>query len=191
MGEPSIFGTAARAWCSTFSALVRMPLAFLTTLALVVAVNVLTSYLMPVAAAGQSTPSPGTRLPVADIAPVLVSSLLTDILRSLLLAPLAVAVHRFVLLGERSPVLPLTPLSRVLRFACWLIVINIASSIDAFLGPVFRGSGDVATLVRIAAQITAIVVATRLLLFPAIAVDAPGAEPQASWRDSALEHFSP
>ena len=53
MGEPGVLGTAARAWHSTLSALARMPLAFLITLALVVAVDVLTSHLMPAAATGE------------------------------------------------------------------------------------------------------------------------------------------
>lgn len=181
--RPGVFRTAGRAWRSTWDALLQMPLAFLITALATVLLSVALSFLgvsrtQALAQAGHPTPTDSGW----TAAVVALASLCTLVFQSLTVAPLAIAIHRFVLLGERSPLLPVVPLGRVLRFAGWLIALGVASSIPALLNLVPLPG---ATLVGFAILIVVTVVLMRLtLLFPAVAVQAPGEPARLGWRET-------
>lgn len=177
--RPGVFRTAGRAWRSTWDALLQMPLAFLITALATVLLSVALSFLgVSRTQAGHPMPNDSGR----TAAVVALASLCTLVFQSLTVAPLAIAIHRFVLLGERSPLLPVVPLGRVLRFAGWLIALGVAGSIPALLNLVPLPG---ATLAGSAVLIVVAVVLMRLtLLFPAVAVQAPGDPARIGWRET-------
>jgi hypothetical protein len=110
-----------------------------------------------------------------------VISIGASIVQAVLFAPLAIAVHRFVLLGEKTSRYPLEPKSsRYLRFAGFAILVKILwlipSAIESLI-PAIRdnnpalvsGLGIVAFVLVIT---VVIIVVRRAILFPAIAIDA-------------------
>ena len=105
----------------------------------------------------------------------------SSIVQAVLLAPLAIAVHRFVLLGETTSRYPLEPgSSRYLRFVGFAILVKILwlipSTIESLIPgaennpAVMAGLGIVVLALFIA---VVIIVVRRVILFPAIAIDGP------------------
>src|SRR5687767_7221517 len=95
--RPSIMGSAIRAWRDAFTALGRMGTVTVTAFLLmlvVAAVNV--PFLPP---ADGSDPGFGFQ----------VISLVLTLVQSFLMTPLAIAVHRYVVLGEVTPGYSLNP----------------------------------------------------------------------------------
>lgn len=177
---PGVFRTAGRAWRSTGLALLRMPLAFLVTVGAVALLRVGSSYAAALQTRAIVAAEPADNAPggPALIAAVLVLGLY--VLRMVALAPLAVAVHRFVLLGERASLLPLKPAGRVLHFAGWMIVLGLLSSLPDLIA-VPKPSAAAATW-KLAIAIAAAVAATRLVLvFPAVAVGVGTTPLSLSW----------
>ena len=182
--RPGVFLTAGQAWRSTGQALLRMPLAFLLTMAALVLLGLASSRAgtLQHAVSGSVTSAPfsaaGSPISLAPVVAVLVFGLY--VLRLLALAPLAVAVHRFVLLGERSPLLPLRPLERLLRFAGWLLVLGLLYSLPGVA--VLLPSKLAAAIGAIALVIASMVVTTRLVLvFPAVAIGTARSSVALSW----------
>ena len=71
-----------------------------------------------------------------------VISIVSGVVQAILLAPLAIAVHRFVILGETANRYPLEPASsRYLRFVGFAILVKILwqipSTIQGFINPAF------------------------------------------------------
>jgi hypothetical protein len=105
------------------------------------------------------------------------------LLRLLIVAPVAVAVHRFILLGERtSGIISLRP-SYTRRFALWLLLFTLVG-----FGIVLFGSGlALMSFLGVAGKLSFIAIAVAslffsilfVLVFPAIAVE----EQSAGWRD--------
>ena len=173
--RPAVFRTVGRAWRSTWSALVHMPLAFLLTGAALLAVNVVLPFLES-GAAVQAGGQPG--LAIQQVPAVLLGA----VLQSLLLAPLAIAMHRFVLLGEWTELLPLAPLGRFLRFAGWLTAVNLAAGLPGLLA---QSQLPGIKLAFFLLQITAAVVTTRfVLVFPAVAVQPDGRAARLGWHET-------
>jgi hypothetical protein len=120
-----------------------------------------------------------------------VISIGSGIVQAVLLAPLAIAVHRFVLLGERTNRYPLEPGSgRYLRFVGFSILITLLLEIPSTVQNLVPGAKDSLAIaaglgiVVLALVITVItIVVRRVILFPAIAIDAPGA----TWRNAGLD----
>src|SRR5262245_43529107 len=117
---------AGLAWRSVFSALHRMPLIFLGCFVLLAALGIV----------GTLLPHPGltpeqqdwvqhpSGMPPSGPWPYLVPLALTIILDAIVLSPVAVAVHRFILLGEiRKGLFFLSPVT--LRFAGLVALFNI------------------------------------------------------------------
>jgi hypothetical protein len=175
-GKLAIFGTAIAAWRDAFKAIGAMPgmagIAFVILLAIS-----LGSFLI--------FPNPfdlvgNPLLPLVGI--------LSSIISSIFLAPLAIAVHRYVLLGEVTNGYRLEPSSpRYQRFVGFAILVNLLWSVpttmqgllpDSKAEPLISGVGGLIALVLFIAII--IMLVRRAILFPAIAVDAPGA----GWRNA-------
>jgi hypothetical protein len=111
---------------------------------------------------------------------------------TLCLAPVAVAVHRFVIRGEttKGVISPLPAHTQL--FAFWLLIlaaVRIVLSLPGALVPPTNVAGAIVSLVGAVTSIVLIVVTVRLaLMFPAIAIDSPDAGFLAragiSWRRS-------
>lgn len=179
--SPKVFQTANQAWRSTWSALLRMPLAFLLTTAAVVLLGFVLSSLgldkAQVLAVSASV-KPATKTALAILVHILSCSLV--------LAPLAIVIHRFVILGELTPVLPLRPMQRVLRFASWVAAFDLVTSLPTLLRLVpLPISALVASLVGLVIEVAVIFVTIRLaLVFPAVAVQSLGRPTKLGWRET-------
>jgi hypothetical protein len=166
--KPPVIKTAAIAWRDAFRAIEVMPvvagIAFVLYLVMSLAISVIAN---PYALVG----SPW--LPIVSIG--------ASIVQAVLLAPLAIAVHRFVLLGEETNRYPLDPKSsRYLRFVGFAILVNILWLIPNTIESLATGLGIVAFVLVITVVIVAV---RRAILFPAIAIDAPGA----TWSKARLD----
>ena len=104
------------------------------------------------------------------------------LLNTLCLAPVAVAVHRFVIRGEttRGVISPLPAHTQL--FAFWLLIlaaVRIAGSLPGALATSANASGLISGLIAFmgaGVAIALVVVTVKLaLMFPAIAVDSPDA----------------
>lgn len=173
---PGIFDTAWQGWRYAFAAFWRMPVALGIAMALMFALNIATLPLMPA--------------PKSD--PALFDSLLgamVGIVQGLLLTPVAIAVHRFVLLGELSPNYAFAPSQpRFMRFFAFTVIYQFLVTVPASLMQISGAFGGwiagVGGFVFFALFVAAIILSLRLLiLFPAIAVDARGAD----WRNALLD----
>jgi hypothetical protein len=108
---------------------------------------------------------------------------------AVLLAPMAIAVHRFVLLGETTNRYPLEPRSsRYLRFVGFALLVQILPLIPVYIMTLLvlddQHDWTLATGLSILGFVLIIaIVLRRVILFPAIAIDAPGA----TWRNAALD----
>jgi hypothetical protein len=98
-----------------------------------------------------------------------------DAVRDFCLAPVMIAMSRFVVLGERTRGYVVEPGPRLWRFVGWMIVLSVLVSL-AFLPALAVEAGAeglVPILVFAVALVVVIVLALRLSpLFPALAVDA-------------------
>jgi hypothetical protein len=108
-----------------------------------------------------------------------VISIVSGVVQAILLAPLAIAVHRFVILGETTNRYPLEPASnRYLRFVGFAILVKILWLIPSTIQSLIPADSGLAGVVGIPAFVLAItvviIVVRRAILFPAIAIDAPG-----------------
>lgn len=178
--KPPVIGTAVAAWSDAFSVISAMPLVVGIALAIMIVVSLLGFALMPNAYVLGENPW------------VLVFTVVFSIIQALLLAPLAIVVHRYVLLGEVTDRYPLDPSStRYMRFATFAILIEllgvIPSIIEAFV-PDPRQNAGLAGMVGLAMLVlfvfVIIVVVRRAILFPAIAIDASGATWSNARRDT-------
>ncbi len=173
---PAILRTAWRAWTSTGAAMRAMPLAFLLTAAASALVATVIGHL---ASPTVVLPPPRPAPPVPGAVPLLLSGLASSFAYALAAAPLAVAVHRFVVLGERPPLLPLRLLSRMLRYAAWVTLLGVSASLPFLF---LERAPPVLTLL---ASIVLTVATVRLtLLLPQIATLRPGQPLRTFWADT-------
>jgi len=176
--KPPVINTAAIAWRDAFRAIEVMPavagIAFVLYLVMSLAISINAN---PYALVG----SPW--LPIISIG--------ASIVQAVLLSPLAIAVHRFVLLGEEANRYPLEPKSgRYLRFVGFAILVKILwlipNTIESLI-PARDNNSALATELKFLAFVlvitVVIVVVRRAILFPAIAIDAPGA----TWSKARLD----
>ena len=161
--RPPIFGTAVEGWRYTFAAMSRMPLVLGVGLLGVIAVSVA---IMPFDSMVDKS---------------LVGRLIEfaiSIVNGFILTPVAIAIHRFVLLGEitdRYRINPFEP--RFLQFFIWTVLFQFSTAgaglMLALSGPdansIFYTWGAMWLIFGAIASLRL------LILFPAIAVEAPGA----------------
>ncbi len=174
--KPAIIGTAVTAWGDAFRAISAMPLVAGIGLVIVIVLS-FSSFWLITDPYGLAT---SHWLPVV--------TLISSAVQGLLLAPLAIAVHRYVLLGEVTDRYPLDPSNpRYVRFAGFAVLVNILWSlpgtIDGLRLDAAQDSSGTALLGLASSVIfivIIVVVVRRAILFPAIAIDAPGA----SWKNA-------
>jgi hypothetical protein len=166
---PPIFRTAVAAWRDTWGAVYRMPL----ILGLTVAV------LIPLDAAGMALLD---RLFLDPLNPLLlIAELGTCAVQAALLAPLAIAVHRYVLLNERCHDLQQVIWNgRFLQFVAYAFAFNILGEVSVLLALLSSGDQILFTLILLIFVFLVAVLAIKVglrtvILFPAIAVEARGA----------------
>ncbi len=116
--------------------------------------------------------------------------------KALILAPLLIAVHRYVILGETVRGFPIRPAGRYLRFVACAAVFEIAIQLPIeaisvkMLEQAVSGTASVPPIVLIplafiVAAIAPLLLLPTLLVFPAIAVDAPEVK---AWREG-IRHY--
>ena len=171
--HPPIVELTIQGWRYAFVALSRMPAVLGLAMLIMFALNVATLPLFPgpQAEPGFAAQAIGT---------------LSGIVTGFLLTPVAIAMHRFVLLGEVAQRYALAPSEpRFMRFFVFTVVyqllIGVPGSLMSLAGKSETGLGVALALVFFALFVVAVIASVRLLiLFPAIAVDARGAE----WRNA-------
>ena len=177
--KPAIIGTAMMAWADALRVIVAMPLVAGAAFVILFLLS-FTLWVIP----DPDVFVTGPWLPVYTIA--------SSIVRGVLLAPLAIVVHRYVLLGELTDCYPLDPFNaRYVRFAGFAVLVNVLWSlpgvIEGYIPDLQQTSGIGASLgiVSFALFVTIIIVVVRrVILFPAVAVDAPGATWSNARRDT-------
>lgn len=174
---PPIFATAVRSWRDTLSALQRMPLIFGAAIAALFIIDLAMTLLPPASKSGQ---------------PIVweLKGVLQTCLDGIALAPLVIGMHRCVLLGEVSGGYTFNfRETRFVRFVLaeltytvilWMLILPLrfyTETLATMPLPVSIGAAFVV--------IAVIILALRvLILFPAIAVDAPGARWTNAFADS-------
>ena len=158
----------------------RRPMTFLIT---VVAVTIF-SWASGLLHTGALRPANGHAgaLPFGAALALTATLLATSFFQILLVAPLAIATHRLVLLPEHAPRHPSHIGKTTCQFALWGAALQAAHLLPSFL-KIFVGAYS--TLLESIFVIVAAVVTIRLaLVFPAVAIEAPGAPASTSWHST-------
>lgn len=176
--RPKILRTVWRAWVSTGAAMRDMPLAFLTTAAASILLTLVVAHL----GAPPITAPPGQEPAAVSYGAallLLIGFLPISFANALIVAPLAVATHRFVVLGEHRALLPLRPLSRVVGYAAWVTLFNTCLGLPGF----FLTTPTPARMLVVGlSSVVMLVVTVRLtLLFPQIAIRRVGEPLRTLW----------
>ena len=175
--ELPVISTATAGWRDAFSALSAMPATGGITFVILLVLGMLSILFMPSPVAADQR---GAALQLVSI--------VSGIVQSFLAAPLAIAVHRYVLLGEVATGYALDFSSpRYLRFVCFAVLVNVmlmAPNLIFTALPSDKENVAISALGAIVAcvllVVLIIVALRRAILFPAVAVDAPGA----SWSNA-------
>lgn len=159
--RPTALQIAGRSWRSLFSATRQLSPLFLVCLVLLIALASRSQWLPGYQA--WLTELSGGRL---NMQRMLFSIALSDIIGLILLAPLAVAVHRFILLGEDRNQLYFFNRT-ALRFALLLVLFEAAKLFSTYLS--LLGTPSAVTFLY--NVIYGIVACWTLLIFPAVALE--------------------
>jgi hypothetical protein len=119
-------------------------------------------------------------MPSTDLTAGLVE-MFYDAVEAFLMTPYAIAVHRFIILGEKTMSYRIAPAEpRFQSFFGWSLALSVLYNAPAAF-EVLPGPTILKGILEVALGIAAIVIGIRaILLFPAVAVDAPGA----NWRQA-------
>lgn len=184
--RPTARQVTIRAWQSLFSAMRQMAPFFLTAFLLLVAVSFVTSqlsHLLPFTPAdyARHLVKPGP-VPLGGLLLLLAFTTVSTVLSAIILSPVAVAMHRFILLGEtRTGLYAITAIS--LRFAAWVALFRVTMQLFQMIQLLRPGMTFVVSLINLGYWV---LVLWTLLLFPAVAVEEPS-NGAASRLDTALE----
>jgi hypothetical protein len=109
--------------------------------------------------------------------------LVRSAVQAFLLTPYFIAVHRFIILHEATQGYELAPSqTRFQRFFGWSVALSLVWFVVSLIGTLTEPSIGLHVIVVFALLVIGAIVSLRLItLFPAIAVDAPGA----SWKMAA------
>jgi len=178
--QPWIIRWPVTAWCDALSAIEHMPWVFGTAFLGVVVLQGVNTFVIP-----HGGPT--------DFGP-LIFHLVIGVIQALLLTPAAIAVHRFIILQERTTHYRLDLNDpRTSSFFFCAVVIQALIFIPILLLPILLvalGGASVglgvllsATLPTFFLVVWALLTLRTLILFPAIAVSAPGA----GWNNALLD----
>lgn len=172
-GQTSIIGAAIAAWQDALAARQRLPTLFLMAV-VAIAILDLVYFGLIVASAFAGAGLLAFLIGLAYAAA-----------QGFLLTPLAIAVHRFLLLGEVRDNYRLDLQDpRFMKFFTFLAGLAIVMFVPRLIGGLFSvptGHSAFGGLVSFVLSIVAAVILVRnVILFPAVAVDAPGAD----WRNA-------
>jgi hypothetical protein len=187
--RPTALGVALRAWSSLLRAARLMLPLFLVTYVLMaglgIAIDRLSAILsIPSIDALKEIVTAGRRLPWLGVSEAIGRDVVVCIVQAVIAAPLAVAMHRFILLGETRRFTFATRLT--MRFAAWIFLLQIPVMILAWL---ILFAGPATALVPL---LTVVLIALLLFLmqtlqlFPAVAVQEPS-ETVSARLETALE----
>ena len=171
--QPSVFDAAMTAWREALAARERMPNLFLMSVIAIAVLNLIYFGLVIV----------GFLIGPSLLG--LIIGLIYAAIQGFLLTPLAIAVHRFVLLNETHDGYRLdTQDQRFMKFFTFLACLFAIMLIPRLIGDLLSspmGPSATGELIAFILSIVATVIFVRnVILFPAVAVDAPGAE----WRNA-------
>jgi hypothetical protein len=161
--QPSVFESAVTAWRDAFTAISKMPVVLGTAFTMMLSIAAVNHALMP---------------REFGIGSVLLG-IVVGLAQALLLTPAAIAVHRFIVLGERAGVYRIEPANpRFRRFFLFAFIVEMMLSASFAVGVVMNLFSGIAAVFAgfILFVVAAILTLRTLILFPAIAVDAQGAE---------------
>jgi hypothetical protein len=162
--RPSSAQAAAQAWRDTIRAFRALAAPAWIALAISVAIALVQRLVLPSEAAFHT----GTLLAGFVVAGV----------QAFLLTPYLIAVHRFIILGETATRYQLEPgAHRFQLFFLWSIALSMFYWVPAFaMGGSLKPPLLLATVLLLVFTVAALIVSVRLIiLFPAVAIDAPGA----------------
>ncbi len=175
--KPPIFATAIEGWRATFEAISRMSPLFVTATVLMLVLNAVS---VPLTPAPKQEPGLAIQLVMYGL----------GIVQGLVLTPVAIAMHRFVLLAEVTERYQMNFSDpRFMKFFLVSVAFQFLIGIPSTLVTLALKSegvlGGIMAFVFGLSFFVAVFVAVRILiLFPAIAVDAAGAEWRNAYRDS-------
>jgi hypothetical protein len=164
---PSIPQAAAQAWRDTVAAFRALATPALTVLAISIALALLQRVVAPAEKSLETGP--------------LLAGFIIASAQAFLLTPYLIAIHRFIILGEAAPRYAIAASThRFQLFFLWSMALSMFYWVPAFVIAAFFAKTEalllMATLLLLAFTVVALVATVRLIiLFPAIAVDAPGA----------------
>jgi hypothetical protein len=161
--DVSIIDTAMQAWRDAASAREKMPNLFWIAIGILVVLGILHGLI-------------GGNF-------LIVVSIIFSIAQALALTPLAIAVHRFVLLGEARDAYDFAPGDpRFQKFFMFTIALEILGALPSIIAlPFLFIAPFLYSLVVLVLAIVAAIVAVRtVMLFPSIAIDSAGAD----WRNA-------
>lgn len=174
--KPPIFETVATAYKDVLRVIHAMPVLAGIIIAIVAVFNIVTLLFLP-------TPNPD--MFTSKDLPVIAAGAV----QSFLVTPYLIAVHRFILLGEVTGSYSLNPQEpRFLRFWGWSLALTALVIVPAILMSFLTEQGAPVPFVAVLSILLVAAIlffAVRLtILFPAIAVDAPGARVENAFADS-------
>ena len=169
---PPLRGAARTVWNDSRHALSTLYDLFLIALAVNAVCDLITFF------AVRGLPQDSTR--------TLVITSLVGVAQALLLTPYIISVHRFIVLDEVAPnYFAHFGGERFMRFFGWSLVLTLCFLLPALLVRGLPINEAARGLVLTVVAIAAIIFGLRLsILFPAIAVDAPGAKPGNAMADT-------
>jgi hypothetical protein len=175
--KPPVFQTVTTGYRDVGRVIHAMPVLAGTMMAILIAFNLVSLFFLP-------APSPGEFLSLSDL--ILFAA---GAVQSFLLTPFLIAVHRFILLNQATGQYALAPQEpRFFRFFGWSLVITslslLPAALQTWLG-VLGSPGVLTGILTFVIMVLCFFLTFRLtILFPAIAIDAPGATAANAYADS-------
>lgn len=171
MSKIPILKPVVTGYRDAWSAISAMPVFAIYVVLVMLAANLI-EYFYPAAISG------------TDFVAALVSIVVSAV-QNFFLTPIMIAVHRYIILEQITPAYLLQPGERTFRvFFTWLMLL---SALPIFAVPLVAVLPI--GLVGVMFMVMVIVSLRLSILFPAIAVDAPGASPGCAWYDSKKNTF--
>ena len=155
-----------------FQALGHLPILFGSAMVLLSALQLLWVWLSMVSGLPSPFVSSVVILSPSDLSGMALLSAGVSVVAAWVQAPVAVSVHRYVLLAEVQDRVAVPATSRDRRFALWLIAVGLLAESPRLLQVVLVGHPWLSFAVSVPLLITIAILSLRLaLLFPAVALD--------------------